>query len=178
MGLKGSGPFFQRSMSNKVLVGYVTRMCDIYIDDVLLAKYWEGSAKTRSQPIQQRQDSVSMRLNMWDTWYQAREPHSPKRSVFKSSSSHCQKLRRHFFSSLDWRTTSATMSRIWRRWFNPFESWWAWRSARDPRNWHGQMKLYTGKLIIGIYRKLSEVFLINSDNFIGSDKFIGWLFSV
>ena len=32
---------------------------------------------------------------------------------------------------------------------------------------------YTGKLIIGIYRNLSEVCPINSDNFIGSDKFIG-----
>ncbi len=31
MGLKGSGPFFQRSMANKVLAGY-----EIYIDDVLL----------------------------------------------------------------------------------------------------------------------------------------------
>ena len=36
MGLKGSGPFFQRSMANKVLTGYVTRICEIYIDDVLL----------------------------------------------------------------------------------------------------------------------------------------------
>ena len=31
----------------------------------------------------------------------------------------------------------------------------------------------TGKLIIGIYRNLSEVSPIISDNFIGSDKFIG-----
>jgi chromosome segregation ATPase len=36
MGLKGSGPFFQRSMSNKVLAGYVTRISEIYIDDVLI----------------------------------------------------------------------------------------------------------------------------------------------
>ena len=36
MGLKGSGPFFQRSMANKVLAGYVTRICERYIDDVLL----------------------------------------------------------------------------------------------------------------------------------------------
>ena len=36
MGFKGSGPFFQRSMGNKVLAGYVTRICEIYIDDVLL----------------------------------------------------------------------------------------------------------------------------------------------
>ena len=36
MGLKGSGPFFQRSMANSVLAGYVTRICEIYIDDVLI----------------------------------------------------------------------------------------------------------------------------------------------
>jgi hypothetical protein len=36
MGLKGSGPFFQRSMANNVLQGYVTYICEIYIDDVLL----------------------------------------------------------------------------------------------------------------------------------------------
>ena len=31
-----SDPFFQRSKSNKVLAGYVTRICKIYIDDVLI----------------------------------------------------------------------------------------------------------------------------------------------
>jgi len=36
MGLKGSGPFFQRSIANKVLVGHVTNICEIYIDDVLI----------------------------------------------------------------------------------------------------------------------------------------------
>ena len=36
MGLKGSGPFLQRSMSSKVLAGYVTCICEIYIDDVLV----------------------------------------------------------------------------------------------------------------------------------------------
>ena len=36
MGLKGSCPFFQRSMANKVLAGYVIRICEIYINDVLL----------------------------------------------------------------------------------------------------------------------------------------------
>ena len=36
MGLKGASPFFQRSMANKVLAGYVTRICEIYIDDLLV----------------------------------------------------------------------------------------------------------------------------------------------
>jgi hypothetical protein len=35
MGLKGSGPYFQRSMQNKVLNGLVYEICEIYIDDVL-----------------------------------------------------------------------------------------------------------------------------------------------
>ena len=35
MGLKGAGPYFQRSMSNKVLNGLVY-ICEIYIDDVLI----------------------------------------------------------------------------------------------------------------------------------------------
>ena len=36
MGLKGAGPFFPRSMANKVLAGYFTRICEIYIDDLLV----------------------------------------------------------------------------------------------------------------------------------------------
>ena len=36
MGLKGSSPFFQHSMANNVLAGYVTRICKIYIDDILI----------------------------------------------------------------------------------------------------------------------------------------------
>ena len=36
MGLKGSGPYFQRSMSNTVLAGLVYHICELYIDDVLI----------------------------------------------------------------------------------------------------------------------------------------------
>jgi len=79
MCLKGSGPFFQRSMANKVLAGCVTRICEIYIDDVLihgllimntstiLARYLEGFVKRKSQSTHQGQDSVSRRLKMLDT---------------------------------------------------------------------------------------------------------------
>jgi len=31
-----SWAFFQRSIANKVLVGYVTNICEVYIDDVLI----------------------------------------------------------------------------------------------------------------------------------------------
>ena len=36
MGLKGAGHYFQRSMSNTVLAGLVYRICELYIDDVLI----------------------------------------------------------------------------------------------------------------------------------------------
>ena len=36
MGLKGSGPYFQRSMSNTVLAWRVYQICELYIDDVLI----------------------------------------------------------------------------------------------------------------------------------------------
>ena len=35
-GLKGAGPYFQRSMSNTVLAGLVYQICELYIDDVLI----------------------------------------------------------------------------------------------------------------------------------------------
>jgi hypothetical protein len=56
MGLKGLDPFFQRSMVNKVLAGYVTRICERYIDDVLMHgstddEYLDmASQKGHSQP--------------------------------------------------------------------------------------------------------------------------------
>ena len=36
MGLKGSGPYFQHSMSNTVLTDLVYHICELYIDDVLI----------------------------------------------------------------------------------------------------------------------------------------------
>ena len=36
MGLKGAGPYFQRSMSNTVLAGPVNQICELYIHDVLI----------------------------------------------------------------------------------------------------------------------------------------------
>jgi len=36
MGLKGSGTYFQRCMSNTVLTGRVYQICELYIDDVLI----------------------------------------------------------------------------------------------------------------------------------------------
>ena len=33
----------------------------------ILARYWDGFVKKKSLPTQQRQESVSRRLNMFDT---------------------------------------------------------------------------------------------------------------
>ena len=60
MGLKGSGSFFQRSMVNKVLAGYVTRICELYIDDVLLfgATDIEYLGNTRKVLVRLREKKV------------------------------------------------------------------------------------------------------------------------
>ena len=74
MGLKGSGPFFQRSMANKVLAAYVTRICEIYIDDVLIHgptdnEYLGYTRKVLGRLREKKvtANSVSRRLNMLDT---------------------------------------------------------------------------------------------------------------
>ena len=61
MGLKGSGPFFQRSMANKVLAGYVTRICEIYIDDVLLFGTTDNEylSNTRKVLVRLRENKVT-----------------------------------------------------------------------------------------------------------------------
>ena len=88
MGLKGSGPFFQRSMANKVLAGYVTRICEIYIDDVLLFGATEKVILVRLR------EKKRQRLGLKEVEYVS---HSPKRSVFKSLTFHCQKRLANYF---------------------------------------------------------------------------------
>ena len=71
MGLKGKGPFFQRSMANKVLVGYVTRIYEIYIDDVLIDgptdnEYLSNTLKVLGR-LREKTRFGLKRLNMLDT---------------------------------------------------------------------------------------------------------------
>ena len=51
MGLKGSGPFFQSSMANNVLAGYVTRICEIYIDDEYLDNTHKVLIRLRTKKV-------------------------------------------------------------------------------------------------------------------------------
>jgi len=36
MGLKGAGPYFQRSIASRVHVGLANRICEWYIDNILI----------------------------------------------------------------------------------------------------------------------------------------------
>ena len=67
MGLKGAGHYFQRSMSNTVLAGLVHRICELYIDDVLIPlrhskpmfeKYSSDYANSTSRSTRRRPSSV------------------------------------------------------------------------------------------------------------------------
>ena len=76
MGLKGSGPFFQRSMANTVLAGYVTRICEIYIDDVLIhgsidSEYLDNTRKvlTRLRTKKVTANPAKIRLGLKEVEY-------------------------------------------------------------------------------------------------------------
>jgi hypothetical protein len=63
MGLKGSSPNFQRSMSNTVLAGRVYQICELYIDDVLPTQCAQGLRETarvqyRSKPCENKARTI------------------------------------------------------------------------------------------------------------------------
>ena len=51
MGLKGAGPYFQRSMASKVLA---FRICELYIDDVLIHGFTKAECLTNLRKVFQR----------------------------------------------------------------------------------------------------------------------------
>ena len=75
MGLKGSGPYFQRSMSSTVLAGLVYQICELYIDDVLihgrdLESFLHNVLKVierlRELNVAVNPAKTKLRWNMWD----------------------------------------------------------------------------------------------------------------
>ena len=124
MGLKGSGPFFQRTMANKVLTGCVTRICEIYIDDVLIHGPTDNEYLGNTRKVLERFREKKVTANPAKTKLGLKEVEYVGYLIFSTGTSfteekrlqvltsHFQKLRKHFYSSLDWRTTSVTMSRI------------------------------------------------------------------
>ena len=54
MGLKGAGQYFQRVMSSTVLNGLVNRICELYIDDVLISGETEDEYLTNVRSVFQR----------------------------------------------------------------------------------------------------------------------------
>ena len=90
---------FQRSMVNKVLAGYVTRICEIYIDDVLLFGTTDNEylSNTRKVLGRLRENKVTAnpaktKLGLKEVEYVGhlitvvRVPHSLKRSISLLSS--------------------------------------------------------------------------------------------
>ncbi len=98
MGLKGSGPFFQCSMANKVLAGYVTRICEIYIDDVLLFGTTDNEYLGNTRKVLGRLREKKVTANPDKTRLGLKEVEYVGHLI-SSKASHCPKLRRHFFSS-------------------------------------------------------------------------------
>jgi len=66
MGLKGSGPFFQRSVANKVLAGYATSICEIFIDDFLVhgATIWRTFVRYLFDLERRRSLQILRRLDL------------------------------------------------------------------------------------------------------------------
>ena len=54
MDLKGAGPYFQRSMARKVLAGLIYRICELYINDVLIDGPTEAEFLTNLRKVLQR----------------------------------------------------------------------------------------------------------------------------
>ena len=65
MGLKGAALFFQRSMTNKVLAGYVTRICEIYIDDLLVHGRTDDELLDNLRKILVRFRTNRVTANLW-----------------------------------------------------------------------------------------------------------------
>jgi len=63
MGLKGSGPFFEHSMVNKVLARYITQICEIYIDDVLLFGITDNEYLSNTRKVLVRLREIKVTAN-------------------------------------------------------------------------------------------------------------------
>ena len=63
MGLKGAGPYFQRSMQNKVLNGLVYEICEIYIDDVLIHGQTDPDFLANTRRVFERLRSKKVAVN-------------------------------------------------------------------------------------------------------------------
>ncbi len=79
MGLKGAGPYFQRTMQNKVLNGLVYEICEIYIDDVLIhgksdPEFLDNTRRVFER-LRDKNVAVSPKLNTLVTSSLQRVPH-------------------------------------------------------------------------------------------------------
>ena len=122
MGLKGSGPFFQRGMANKVLTGYVTRICEICIDDVLLFGTTDNEYLSNTRKVLGRLRENKVTANPAKTRLGLKEVEYVGHLITSTGTSFTEAKRLQVLDFPLPETAFVTMSRKSRRWFNPFES--------------------------------------------------------
>ena len=99
MGLKGSSPFFQRSMA---LAGYVTRICEIYNDDVLIHGSTDNEYVDNIRKVFSRLRTKKVTANPEKTSLGLKEVEYVEHLISsKGTSFRCLPMRRHFSTSLD-----------------------------------------------------------------------------
>ncbi len=63
MGLKRSGPYFKRSLSNTILAGLVYHICELYIDEVLIHGRDIGSFLANVRKVFERLREFNVAVN-------------------------------------------------------------------------------------------------------------------
>ena len=91
-GTQGLWPFFQSSMANNVLAGYVTRICEIYIDDEYLDNTRKVLIRLRTKKVTANPEKT--RLGLKEVEYVGHLI-SSKGTCFTPAKRNCPLMRRH-----------------------------------------------------------------------------------
>ena len=128
MGLKGSGPYFQWSMSNTVLTDLVYHICELYIDDVLIhggdpTTFLANARKvfSRLREFNVAVNPKKTKLGLEEVEYvghvvsATRISFTPEKRL-KVLNFPARRHKKHFYNLLTLPITSVIMCRTWRRW--------------------------------------------------------------
>ena len=112
MGLKGADPYFQRIMASKVLAGLIYRICELYIDDMLIHATTESDFLINLRQVFQRFREHNIAANPRKTKLHLTQVEyvchliSAEGTSFTVESFELN-LRKGFYNSSDWAITSA-----------------------------------------------------------------------